>query len=67
MNHKQITTPQDQAYHKSVEIQRQLNELDENDPLRDELLDELEEARLNEDEEVFGSEYVKLLRKVLKP
>lgn len=64
---RRITTSQDQPYHESVEIQRQINELDENDPLRDELLDELEEARLNEDEEVFGSEYVKLLRKVLKP
>lgn len=35
----------------SEEILRRIKSLDINDPLRDELLDELEEERLNEDQD----------------
>lgn len=56
----------------SEEILRHIKSLDiptcpvgRNDPLRDELLEELEEARLNEDQEMYGFDFVRELRKVM--
>lgn len=66
MNHKPITTSQDEPYSESEELQRQLNRLDENDPLRDILYEEYTEAALSEYEEIFGVNYARELRKIMK-
>lgn len=63
---KPITTSQDQPYSESEELQRQLNELPENDPQRDILYEEYTEAALSEYEDLFGISYAKELRKIMK-
>lgn len=55
-----IRTNEDTDYSESEEILRHIKSLDINDPLRDELYEELEEARLNEDQD-----FVRELRKVM--